>query len=251
MTMRIAFASIVLVTLAAPVVRANTPSPAPPVVGRRVGAAAPAPSAGAAQAKPAAPSQTAPARPAPAPAAPPSAASPKPAPSQAPPSATPPQAPAPSHATPSVALAQTSTPAPTPAPAVRTLPPPVAALPPSPPAETYTYHPDGRRDPFLSLIGTGPDKSITSRRGDGPAGMTLGEISVRGIMQSRGALVAMIQGPDNKTYIVHQGEKLLDGTIKTITPQGLVVIQEVNDPLSLVKQREVRKLLRSLEDAKE
>ena len=81
--------------------------------------------------------------------------------------------------------------------------------------------------------------------------MTVSEISVRGVMQSRGAVVAMIQGPDNKTYLVHQGDKLLDGTIKTITPQGLVVIQEVNDPLSLVKQREIRKLLRSLEDAKE
>ena len=81
--------------------------------------------------------------------------------------------------------------------------------------------------------------------------MTLAEISVRGIMQSRGSLVAMVQGPDNRTYIVHQGDKLLDGTIKTIMPTGLVVVQEVNDPLSLVKQREVRKLLRSLEDAKE
>jgi Tfp pilus assembly protein PilP len=90
-----------------------------------------------------------------------------------------------------------------------------------------------------------------SRKGDGPSGMTVAEISVRGIMQSRGALIAMVHGPDNKTYIVHQGDKLLDGTIKTITPQGLVVVQEVNDPLSLVKQREVRKLLRSLEDAKE
>jgi len=81
--------------------------------------------------------------------------------------------------------------------------------------------------------------------------MNLAEISVRGVMQSRGSLVAMIQGPDNKTYLVHQGDKLLDGTIKSVTPQGLIVIQEVNDPLSLVKQREVRKLLRSLEDGKE
>jgi hypothetical protein len=63
-------------------------------------------------------------------------------------------------------------------------------------------------------------------------------------------MVALIEGPDKKTYIVHQGDKLLDGTIKTVTPQGLVVVQEVNDPLSLIKQREVRKLLRSLEDAK-
>ena len=77
------------------------------------------------------------------------------------------------------------------------------------------------------------------------------EITVRGVMQSQGALIAMIQGPDKKTYIVHQGDKLLDGTVKSVTAQGLVIVQEVNDPLSLIKTREVRKLLRSLEDAKE
>jgi Tfp pilus assembly protein PilP len=130
--------------------------------------------------------------------------------------------------------------------------PPVAAppaqTPPPPPA--YTYETDGRRDPFLSLIGSGAEPRAASQKGDGPAGMMTGEISVRGIVQSRGGLLAMVKGPDNKTYIVHPGDKLADGTIKTITPQGLVVVQEVNDPLSLVKQREVRKLLRSLEDAK-
>ena len=127
--------------------------------------------------------------------------------------------------------------------------PPAAATPPA--QDTYTYRPEGRRDPFLNLIGTGSEAKATSRRGEGPSGLSVGELSVRGIMQSRGSLVAMIMGPDNKTYIVHQGDKLLDGTIKSITPQGLVVVQEVNDPLSLIKQREVRKLLRSLEDAKE
>jgi Tfp pilus assembly protein PilP len=126
---------------------------------------------------------------------------------------------------------------------------PAAATPPA--QEAYTYRADGRRDPFLNLVGLGPDAKATSHKNEGPTGLSLGEISVRGVMQSRGALIAMIQGPDNKTYIVHQGDKLLDGTIKTVMPQGLVVVQEVNDPLSLIKTREVRKLLRSLEDAKE
>jgi hypothetical protein len=80
---------------------------------------------------------------------------------------------------------------------------------------------------------------------EGPAGMTLAEITVRGILQSRSSLVAMIQGSGYGTYIVHQGDKFLDGTIKTITPTGLVVVQEVNDPSSLVKFREVRKLVQS------
>jgi Tfp pilus assembly protein PilP len=123
---------------------------------------------------------------------------------------------------------------------------------PPPPAEAYTYQAEDRRDPFVSLLGTGTEpRTAMSRKGEGTAGLTVGEISVRGVLQSQGALVAMIRGPDNKTYIVHPGDKLLDGTIKSITPQGLTVVQEVNDPLSLVKQREVRKLLRSLEDAKE
>jgi len=125
-------------------------------------------------------------------------------------------------------------------------PPPAAG-----PAESYSYQPDGRRDPFMNLLGTGADTRVGSRRPDGPAGITVAELSVRGIMQSRGALIAMIQGPDNRAYVVHPGDKLLDGVIKAVTLQGLVIVQEVNDPLSLVKQREVTKRLRSLEDAKQ
>jgi Tfp pilus assembly protein PilP len=129
---------------------------------------------------------------------------------------------------------------------------PAPATPSQPPApESYTYQSEGRRDPFVNLLGTGSEPRATSRRGEGPSGLSTGDISVRGVLQSRGGLVAMIQGPDNKTYLVHQGDKFLDGTIKAITPQGLTVVQEVNDPLSLVKEREIHKLLRSLEDAKE
>jgi Tfp pilus assembly protein PilP len=123
--------------------------------------------------------------------------------------------------------------------------------PPKAAADGYTYDPESRRDPFVSLIGTGLETTSTVKKGEGPAGMLVSEISVRGIMQSKGAYVAMIEGPDKKTYVVHSGDRLADGTIKSIMPSGLVIIQEVNDPLSLVKQREVRKLLRSLEDAKE
>ena len=151
----------------------------------------------------------------------------------------------PPAATPVAAAPQPQTP-----PAATPAPPAVPQAP-QPPPESYVYQSSGRRDPFLSPFGGSSESRQTSRRGDGPAGMSLAEISVRGILESRGNLVAMVQGPDNKTYIVHQGDKLLDGTIKSVIAQGLIVIQEVNDPLSLVKQREVRKLLRTLEDSKE
>ncbi len=140
----------------------------------------------------------------------------------------------------------------TPAPADAKAAPAAAAdaKPAAPAAETYTYDPGGRRDPFLNLVSSPADAKRGGKGEGGAAGMSVAEISVRGVLQSRGKLVAMVMGPDNKTYIVHQGDRLLDGSIKLIMPQGLVIEQEVNDPLSVVKQREVRKLLRGLEDAK-
>jgi Tfp pilus assembly protein PilP len=149
-------------------------------------------------------------------------------------------------------LAQQPPPAAVPA-AVPSTPPAAAAAPAAAPSpeEPYTYQSLGRRDPFVSALGTGGEQRLTSKHGEGPAGMLTGEISVRGTMQNGGVFIALIQGPDNKTYIVRAGDKLLDGTVKTVTAQGLTVAQDVNDPLSLVKTREIRKLLRSVEDAKQ
>jgi hypothetical protein len=40
----------------------------------------------------------------------------------------------------------------------------------------------------------------------------------------------------------------MDGTVKSINQERVIFSQDVNDPLSLVKQREVRKTLRSSEE---
>ena len=69
-------------------------------------------------------------------------------------------------------------------------------------------------------------------------------------MRGREGFVGVLQGADQKTYIVRANDKLLDGTVKAVTAQGLVILQEVNDPLSLVKQKEIRKMLRGLEEGK-
>jgi Tfp pilus assembly protein PilP len=123
--------------------------------------------------------------------------------------------------------------------------------PPIPPAD-FNYQPDGRRDPFLSLLGNaGAQPDGHGKKGDGAGAFTLAEISVRGIVQSKGRMLAMAETPDGKTYLIHAGDKLADGVVKNVTAEGLVFIQDINDPLSVQKQREVRKLLRSLEDAKE
>lgn len=116
------------------------------------------------------------------------------------------------------------------------------------PAEPYTYDPAGRRDPFVSLAGRGSSPDAPSSRPAGLAGMLINEVSLRGIMKERTGFVALVQGTDKKTYAIRQGQRLLDGAVKAITEDAVVFSQDVNDPLSLVKQRDVRKTLRSGEE---
>jgi Tfp pilus assembly protein PilP len=123
---------------------------------------------------------------------------------------------------------------------------------PAPPAQGYSYNPEGRRDPFVSLLERGSTdlKSNAASRPDGLAGLFVGDIAIRGVMLSRGAYSALIQAPDNKTYTIRPGDKLFDASVKAITADAVVFVQQVTDPLSLVKQREIRKPLRPTEEGK-
>jgi Tfp pilus assembly protein PilP len=156
-------------------------------------------------------------------------------------------------AAPVTARAQAQPPAKAPAGPPAPKPTPKADLP-SPPAN-YEYEFQGRRDPFLSLVNRGADARTTSgnqpvQRAEGVPGLMTSEITVRGIVQTRGEFVAMVAGVDGKVYSVRAGDKLADGVVRQVTAQAVVILQEVNDPLSLEKQREVRKLLRGGEEVK-
>ena len=118
-------------------------------------------------------------------------------------------------------------------------------------AAPYSYDPQGRRDPFVSLIARGSDPGSAASRPPGLPGLLVAEVAVKGIMRDRSGLIAMVQGPGTKTYIVRPGERLMDGSIKAVTSDGVVFSQDVNDPLSMVKQKEVRKTVRSADGGRE
>ena len=107
--------------------------------------------------------------------------------------------------------------------------------------DAYHYDPQGRRDPFLSLIGPAP-KLKEGQRPPGLAGFLIDEIKLQGIVQTRQqGLVAMMNGPDNKGYLARVGQKVLDGEIIRMTPSTVVFRQEVNDPTRIERFREVVK----------
>lgn len=139
----------------------------------------------------------------------------------------------------------------TPAPAAAPQAAPADNLP-TPPAD-FTYSAAGRRDPFMTLtrVTKGPvlDPTASGRRG--AASILVDELTVRGIVLANGNYVAMVSGPGTgQTYSVRAGSRLADGTVQSITPRAVVILQQVSDPLSLEKQREVRKLLRTQEEGK-
>jgi Tfp pilus assembly protein PilP len=118
--------------------------------------------------------------------------------------------------------------------------------PPSPPPG-YSYERDNRRDPFLNLVNRGTDARPIAARGsrpEGVPGILVEEVVVRGILQTKAGWIAMIGLPSGRTYTVRPGDRLMDGSVRAIDAQAVVLMQEVNDPLSLEKQREVRKFLR-------
>jgi Tfp pilus assembly protein PilP len=135
---------------------------------------------------------------------------------------------------------------------------PATTVPPSPAApraaETsgYTYNADGRRDPFVSLVRRAADvqRMPVGARQTGLAGLTAGEVALKGIMRGQDGYLGILLGADQKSYIVRSGDRLLDGTVRTIAADSLVIVQQMNDPLTPQKQREVRKMLRQSEEAK-
>lgn len=141
-------------------------------------------------------------------------------------------------------------------PAAQMAPVAAAAQAPSPSAplapQGYDYDPQGRRDPFVSLIRRGTDVagSAPAARPAGLPGLSTSEVSLRGTIKGRDGFVAMLQGADNKTYLARVGDRLLDGTIRAIAADAVTIRQTVKDPLSLDTEREVRKVLRQPEEAK-
>jgi len=131
-----------------------------------------------------------------------------------------------------------------PAQAAQAVPGTVAPAPTEPTG--FRYDSGGRRDPFVSLLnsGTAGDRLTMGSRPQGLAGLSASEVALKGTLNSRTGFVALVQGADNRTYIVRPGDKLLDGTIQTITEEAMVILQQVDDPLSLQKERAVRKSLR-------
>jgi Tfp pilus assembly protein PilP len=124
----------------------------------------------------------------------------------------------------------------------------------------FTYNSQGRRDPFVSL-----QRPVAADRGPktrkpGMEGFLIQEVALKGIVRTTGGgmgiaadpgFIATFLGADGKTYFVRSGQRLYDGVITAVDATSVSFRQDVTDPLSPVKSREVRKSLYASEEARQ
>jgi hypothetical protein len=112
-----------------------------------------------------------------------------------------------------------------------------------PQAGQYQYLPAGRRDPFVSLLRNIGPSAVPAVRPPGMAGFLIQELALKGIVKDRTGYIAMLLGTDGKSYFARVGDRLYDGLITAMDGASVTFRQDVTDPLSPVKTRDVRKSL--------
>jgi Tfp pilus assembly protein PilP len=115
-----------------------------------------------------------------------------------------------------------------------------------------TYNPAGRRDPFVNLIKGLQGEGATSRgKKAGLEAFLIQEVALKGVVKTPDGFVAMLLGTDGKSYFPRVGARLFDGQIVAIDQSSVTFRQEVTDPLSPVRTRDVRKSLNPSEEMRQ
>ncbi len=93
-----------------------------------------------------------------------------------------------------------------------------------PPGE-FVYRPEGRRDPFVSLLRS---RNVRAKRETlhGLAGLMIDEVDLSGIAFANGRFHVLLTGPDGRPYKVGLGTKLYDGEITHID-HGSVTFRKI------------------------
>lgn len=121
------------------------------------------------------------------------------------------------------------------------------------PKDGYSYNPQGRRDPFVSLMKPRAGAAGQGVRPQGMPGLMIQEVTLKGIVKDAvQGYISLLLGPDGRTtYFCKVGQRLYDGAITAIDAASVKFRQEVTDPLAPVKTREVIKTLYPSEEARQ
>jgi len=136
-----------------------------------------------------------------------------------------------------------------PAPAKKPAPAPrvaKAAAKPAPKAEeekkeetTTLVNPSKRRDPFLALISAGSAAGVHVVLPPGKAGLQVSTLRVEGIVRSQNGMLVVVVNPQNRTYFLHQGDRLFDGRVDQVSMDAVTFTESGKDPFGKTIERSV------------
>ena len=116
----------------------------------------------------------------------------------------------------------------------------------APAEEPSGYDSGGRRDPFVSLLVTkkAAPAPAAVRVKAGLASLAMADLTVKGIVQNGAVAMAVLEGPDGKSFVVHRQDRLRDAVVKAIEADAVVFVAEAADAAGVVHARDVCKALR-------
>jgi Tfp pilus assembly protein PilP len=112
-------------------------------------------------------------------------------------------------------------------------------------ASASGYNDLGRRDPFVSLVTPKkiPGATVQGKPGSLSA-LAVADVLVTGIMKVGQDPIALLQGPDGKSFPTKSGDRLRDGVVKRIERDAVVFLQQEEDVMGAVHPKETRKTIR-------
>ena len=103
----------------------------------------------------------------------------------------------------------------------------------------------GRRDPFLSPLvmvkKDTPGGIDTVACGAGKRCLVPDQLVLKGIVKSREGMIAMVETPQQKSYVLHERDQVYRGSVVKITGDSVIFRQSTSDALGHVVEKMVVK----------
>jgi type IV pilus assembly protein PilP len=101
-----------------------------------------------------------------------------------------------------------------------------------------------RRDPFAPLVSNaGGGAPAPERLPAGKPGLIIGTLRVDGIVRGPNGMIAVVSNPQQRVYFLHEGDRLYDGQVGSITMEAVVFHQSGRDAFGTPVARDVTKRL--------
>jgi hypothetical protein len=102
-----------------------------------------------------------------------------------------------------------------------------------------------RRDPFESLLSRQKVGGDAKNLPPGKGGLQVSTLKIDGIVHGPNGMIAVVSNPQQRTYFLHEGDQLYDGSVDKIAMDGVSFHETSKDAFGKPVERSVNKRIYS------